>query len=62
MIKIINIYISYNEQIINELEQSASKVVFVIYISYNEQIINDSDNSFVKSFTEQFTFHIMNRL
>ena len=34
------IYISYNEQIINDIEYLIKTELWFIYISYNEQIIN----------------------
>ena len=45
--QVANIYISYNEQIINKAICREFNVDYLIYISYNEQIINYTRHNFL---------------
>ena len=57
-----NIYISYNDQIINKTNNLTFDEAFKkIYISYNDQIIN-IHFSYSRNGPTSFTFHIMIRL
>ena len=50
------IYISYNEQIINGTELTITKESNGIYISYNEQIINNKKDELEKEFEKYLHF------